>query len=177
MVSRELRQKLQAKRVSGMPRSSKAENTLPQSSSGVHRHYRQFAPAGIKNSSVLTGSSASGRVDGGATIMEYIFSHKHLIPKRQQIAPQGNRGRRYRPVPVKTPDGLGFHGCPGLQRTGFPSGLLRHDLPSLPENVTLSFSPMPSRKIYSSGMIHAFSQNGIPRVHSYRQHEKRHSPS
>ena len=26
----------------------------------------------------------------------YIASHKHLIPaKRQQIAPQGNRGRRY----------------------------------------------------------------------------------
>lgn len=33
----------------------------------------------------------------------YIASHKHLIPaKRQQIAPQGNRGRRYTTGPGET---------------------------------------------------------------------------
>lgn len=33
----------------------------------------------------------------------YIASHKHLIPaKRQQIAPQGNCGRRYTTGPCET---------------------------------------------------------------------------
>ena len=33
-------------------------------------------------------------------VKRYIVAHKHLIPaKRQQVAPQGNRGRRYRTDP------------------------------------------------------------------------------
>ena len=41
-----------------------------------------------------------GYTGGHTTVKCYIRQHKHLIPaKRKQIAPQGNRGRRYHTSP------------------------------------------------------------------------------
>ena len=38
-----------------------------------------------------------------STVKRYIAAHKHLIPvKRQLVAPQGNRGRRYTTEPCET---------------------------------------------------------------------------
>ena len=56
---------------------------------------------GIKNSSVVLDRLRQAGFDGGATIVkDYIAAHKHLLPaKRQQVAPQGNRGRRYTTAP------------------------------------------------------------------------------
>ena len=41
-----------------------------------------------------------GYTGGHTTVKCYIRQHKHLIPaKRKQVAPQGNRGRRYKTLP------------------------------------------------------------------------------
>ena len=56
---------------------------------------------GIKNSAVCFERLKSEGFPGGITIVkDYIFSHKHLLPpKHKQVAPQGNRGRRYSTQP------------------------------------------------------------------------------
>ena len=57
--------------------------------------------SGVSNSTVcLARLQAIGFSGSRSTVKRYIASHKHLIPaKRQQIAPQGNRGRRYTTAP------------------------------------------------------------------------------
>ena len=52
---------------------------------------------GVSNSTVILNRLLESGFEGRLTIVkDYIAAHKHLIPaKRQQIAPQGNRGRRY----------------------------------------------------------------------------------
>ena len=56
---------------------------------------------GIKNSSVCFECLKRQGYPGGITIVkDYIFAHKYLLPsKRQQVAPQGNRGRRFNTEP------------------------------------------------------------------------------
>ena len=57
--------------------------------------------SGVSNSSVcLERLQTMGFCGSQSTVKRYIAMHKHLIPaKRQQIAPQGNRGRRYETEP------------------------------------------------------------------------------
>ncbi len=52
---------------------------------------------GVTNSSVcLRRLQEIGYTGGLTTVKDYISSHKHLVPaKRQMVAPQGNRGRRF----------------------------------------------------------------------------------
>lgn len=56
---------------------------------------------GVSNSTVILNRLLESGFEGRLTIVkDYIAAHKHLIPaKRQQIAPQGNRGRRYTTAP------------------------------------------------------------------------------
>ena len=56
---------------------------------------------GITNSAVcLACLQAIGFPGGSTTVKDYIASHKYLVPaKRQLVAPQGNRGRRFNTVP------------------------------------------------------------------------------
>ena len=56
---------------------------------------------GVTNSSAIKDRLVDVGYSGGLTqIKEYITSHKHLIPaKRQTVAPQGSRGRRYTSAP------------------------------------------------------------------------------
>ena len=56
---------------------------------------------GVTNSSAIKDRLVDAGYSGGLTqIKEYITSHKHLIPaKRQTVAPQGSRGRRYTSAP------------------------------------------------------------------------------
>ena len=56
---------------------------------------------GITNSSVCLERLQSVGFSGGlTTVKDYIASHKHLIPaKRQLVAPQGSRGRRFTTEP------------------------------------------------------------------------------
>jgi len=56
---------------------------------------------GITNSSVCYERVAEEGYEGSlTTVKRYISSHMNLVPaKRQQVAPQGNRGRRYKTKP------------------------------------------------------------------------------
>ena len=52
---------------------------------------------GVSNSTVILNRLQESGFEGKLTIVkDYIAAHKYLLPaKRQQVAPQGNRGRRY----------------------------------------------------------------------------------
>ena len=56
---------------------------------------------GVKNSSVIFDRLIENGYTGGKTsVKTYIREHKHLLPpKRQMVAPRGNRGRRYETAP------------------------------------------------------------------------------
>lgn len=76
-----------------LPHSTKGSKKL----SGYAGLLDSFLCQGVKNSFVVLESLKQAGFEGGATIVkEYIAAHKDLIPtKRQLVAPQGNRGRRY----------------------------------------------------------------------------------
>lgn len=59
---------------------------------------------GVSNSAVILNRLRESGFEGGRTIVkDYIAAHKYLLPaKRQQIAPQVNRGRRYTTAPGET---------------------------------------------------------------------------
>ena len=96
-VSRGKLRRLKRNGFQDLPRSTKGRKHANTKLSGYTGIIDSLLQQGVKNSSVILDRLRHVGFDGGATIIkEYIASHKHLIPaKRQQIAPQGNRGRRY----------------------------------------------------------------------------------
>ena len=60
-----------------------------------------FLTKGITNSSVIYERiTEQGYTGSLSAVKSYIHEHKHLVPaKRQMVAPQGNRGRRYETDP------------------------------------------------------------------------------
>lgn len=120
---------------------------------------------GISNSSVCFDRLKENGFKGGKTIVKgYISAHKDLIPaKRQIVAPQGNRGRRYQTAPgeayqmdwgfveVNTSDGKTYRmacfamvcHCCGMRY--------------------VEFFPNARQENLFIGMLHAFSILGIPK--------------
>lgn len=94
----------------------------------------------------------------------YIASHKHLIPaKRQQIAPQGNRGRRYTTGPGETyqmdwgfTDVLNYN--EQVYRVACFAMICHHC-----GECYIEFFPNAKQENLFIGMIHAFQYMGIPR--------------
>lgn len=99
-VSRGKLRRLKRNGFQDLPRRSKGRKHAAAKPSGYTGIIDSLLRQGIKNSSVIRDRLRQAGFDGGTTIVkEYIASHKHLIPaKRQQIAPQGNCGRRYIPT-------------------------------------------------------------------------------
>ncbi len=148
-----------------LPRVTKGSKHKVTKLSGYTGLIDGMLKQGTKNSSVVLDRLRQAGYEGGATIVkEYIAAHKHLIPaKRQQVAPQGNRGRRYTTEPgeafqmdwgftkVLNPDGTEFqvacfamicHHCGQRYVEFFPN--------ARQENLFI-------------GMIHAFQYMGVPR--------------
>ena len=103
--------------------------------------------------------------EGGATIVkEYIASHKHLIPaRRQAVASQGNRGRRYRTEPGETyqmdwgfTDALDYEGR--VLRVACFAMNCHHCGQRYVE-----FFPNARQENLFIGMIHAFQYMGVPK--------------
>ena len=69
----------------------------PQILDGYSAVLDSMLRSGVSNSAVcLERLQEMGFTGSRSTIKRYIAAHKHLLPaKRQQVAPQGNRGRRY----------------------------------------------------------------------------------
>ena len=75
----------------------KKEHVLDGYSSALDNLLRN----GVSNSAVcLERLQQMGYSGSCSTVKRYIAAHKNLIPaRRQQVAPQGNRGRRYSTAP------------------------------------------------------------------------------
>lgn len=140
----------------------KAENTLLTGYTGI---IDDLLRKGVTNSSVCYDRLKEVGYKGGlTTVKTYISQHKDLVPaKRQIVAPQGNRGRRYQTDPgdsfqmdwgfVNVEDQFGHttqvacfamicHGCGQRYIEFFPN--------ARQENLFI-------------GMIHAFLYMGIPK--------------
>lgn len=100
-VSRGKLRRLKRNGFQDLPRTTKGRKHAVTKLSGYTGIIDGLLKQGTKNSSVVLDRLRAAGFDGGATIeKEYIAAHKHLIPaKRQQVAPQGNRGRRYTTEP------------------------------------------------------------------------------
>ena len=137
----------------------------PQILDGYSAVLDSMLRSGVSNSAVcLERLQEMGFTGSRSTIKRYIAAHKHLLPaKRQQVSPQGNRGRRYMTEPgeklqmdwgftkVLNPDGAEFqvacfamicHHCGQRYVEFFPN--------ARQENLFI-------------GMIHAFQYMGVPR--------------
>ena len=119
---------------------------------------------GVTNSSAIKDRIVETGYAGGLTqVKEYIAAHKHLIPaKRQTVAPQGNRGRRYTSAPgecfqmdwgfvdVETDSGNKY-------RTACFAMICHHCGKRYVE-----FFPNAKQENLFIGMIHGFRRMGIP---------------
>ena len=164
-VSRGKLRRLKRNGFQDLPRKTKGSKHKVTKLSGYTGLIDSLLRQGTKNSSVVLDRLQQAGYEGGATIVkEYIAGHKHLLPaKRQQVAPQGNRGRRYTTEPGETfqmdwgfttvlnPDGAEFqvacfamicHHCGQRYVEFFPN--------ARQENLFI-------------GMIHALQYMGVPR--------------
>ena len=120
---------------------------------------------GVSNSTVIMNRLREVGFDGGLTIVkEYIAAHRNLLPaKRQQVAPQGNRGRRYMTEPGESYQmDWGFTDV--LDPFGVVSrvacfAMICHSC----GECYIEFFPNARQKNLFIGMIHAFQCMGIPR--------------
>ena len=120
---------------------------------------------GVGNSTVILKRLQESGFDGRVTIVkDYIAAHKYLLPaKRQQAAPQGNRGRRYSTDPGETyqmdwgfTDVLDYNGQ--TYRVACFAMICHHC-----GERYIEFFPNAKQENLFIGMIHAFQYMGIPR--------------
>lgn len=120
---------------------------------------------GVSNSTVILNRLLESGFEGRLTIVkDYIAAHKHLIPaKRQQIAPQGNRGRRYTTAPGEAyqmdwgfTDVLDYDGQ--VYRAACFAMICHHCGQRYVE-----FFPNARQENLFIGMIHAFQYMGVPK--------------
>ena len=120
---------------------------------------------GVSNSAVILKRLQESGFDGKLTIVkDYIAAHKHLLPaKRQQVAAQGNRGRRYSTDPGETyqmdwgfTDVLDYNGQ--TYRVACFAMICHHC-----GERYIEFFPNAKQENLFIGMIHAFQYMGIPR--------------
>ena len=120
---------------------------------------------GVSNSTVILNRLQESGFEGKLTIVKgYIAAHKYLLPaKRQQVAPQGNRGRRYSSDPGETyqmdwgfTDVLDHDG--NIYRVACFAMICHHC-----GERYIEFFPNAKQENLFIGMIHAFQYMGIPR--------------
>lgn len=119
---------------------------------------------GISNSSVCYDRLCENGFKGGRTIVkDYISTHKHLLPaKRQIVAPQGNRGRRYTTEP-----GQSYQMDWGFVEVETDTGVT-HKIACFAMichccgQRYVEFFPNAKQENLFIGMLHAFLYMGIP---------------
>lgn len=165
-VSRGKLRRLKRNGFRDLPRSTKGRKHKATKLSGYTGLLESLLRQGVKNSSVVLEHLQQAGFDGGATIVkEYIAAHKHLIPaKRQQVAPQGNRGRRYTTAPGEAyqmdwgfTDVLDYNG--NTYRAACFAMICHHC-----GQRYIEFFPNAKQENLFIGMIHAFQYMGMPKV-------------
>ena len=120
---------------------------------------------GVTNSAVhFERLQELGYSGGLTTVKNYIATHKHLVPaKRQQVDPQGNRGRRYITAP-----GESYQMDWGFTRITNPFGneykaacfaMICHHCGKM----YIEFFPNARQENLFIGMLHAFYMLGVPK--------------
>lgn len=120
---------------------------------------------GVTNSAVhFERLQELGYSGGLTTVKNYIATHKHLVPaKRQQVDPQGNRGRRYITAP-----GESYQMDWGFTRITNPFGneykaacfaMICHHCGKM----YIEFFPNARQENLFIGMLHAFAFMGVPK--------------
>lgn len=165
-VSRGKLRRLKRNGFRDLPRSTKGRKHAVTKLSGYTGLVDSMLRQGIKNSSVVLDRLRQAGFDGGATIVkDYIAAHKHLLPaKRQQVAPQGNRGRRYTTAPGEAyqmdwgfTDVLDYNG--NTYRAACFAMICHHC-----GQRYIEFFPNARQENLFIGMIHAFQYMGIPQI-------------
>ena len=120
---------------------------------------------GITNSSVcLEHLRTVGYPGGLTTVKDYIAAHKHLVPaKRQLVAPQGNRGRRFTTEPGEAYQmDWGFTKVLDYDGTEYTAACFAMVCHHCGQRY-VEFFPNAKQENLFIGMIHAFGYMGIPK--------------
>lgn len=140
----------------------KADNTVL---SGYTSVIDNMLLSGVDNSVVILDQLQDLGYSGSlTTVKNYIRSHKELVPaQRRQVAPQGNRGRRY-----QTDPGESFQMDWGFTWVVDPDGneyrvacfaMICHHCGKM----YIEFFPNARQENLFIGMIHAFYMMGVPK--------------
>ena len=120
---------------------------------------------GITNSSVCLERLQSVGFSGGlTTVKDYIASHKHLIPaKRQLVAPQGSRGRRFTTEPGEAYQmDWGFTKVVDYDGSEYNAACFAMVCHHCGQRY-VEFFPNAKQENLFIGIIHAFGYMGIPK--------------
>ena len=164
-ISRGKLRRLKRNGFQDLPRATKGSKHKVTKLSGYTGIIDSMLKQGVKNSSVVLERLRQAGFDGGATIVtDYFAAHKHLIPaKRQSVAPQGNRGRRYTTDPGEAfqmdwgfTDALSYSGQ--AFRVACFAMICHHC-----GQRYIEFFPNARQENLFIGMTHAFQYMGVPR--------------
>ena len=120
---------------------------------------------GVKNSSVIFDRLIENGYTGGKTsVKTYIRQHKHLLPpKRQMVAPRGNRGRRYETAPGECYQmDWGFVNVETASGDTYKVACFAMICHACGKRY-IEFFPNAKQENLFIGMIHAFLYMGIPK--------------
>lgn len=140
----------------------KSETTVLSGFTGV---VDEFLRKGVKNSEVIYPMISDLGYEGSkSTLKKYITDHKDLLPApRQQVAPQGNRGRRYNTEPGESYQmDWGFVNVetdPGSSFRVACFAMICHHCGKR----YIEFFPNAKQENLFIGMIHAFAFLGVPK--------------
>lgn len=164
-ISRSRLRRLKSNGFVSKPHKLKGRKTSHTLLTGYTAIIDSLLKQGIKNASVCFDRlKAAGYCGGLTTVKNYITAHKHLIPsKRQQIAQQGNRGRRYVTEPGETYQmDWGFTKVmdyTGAEYNAACFAMICHHCGQR----YVEFFPNAKQENLFIGMIHAFRYMGIPK--------------
>ena len=164
-VSRARLRKLKKNHFQLVPHGSKGRKADYTVLSGYTSVLDNLLKLGVVNSSVhFDHLQALGYTGGLTTVKNYITGHKDLVPpKRLQVDPQGNRGRRY-----STGPGESFQMDWGFTWVTDPAGneykvacfaMICHHCGKM----YIEFFPNARQENLFIGMIHAFYMLGVPK--------------
>ena len=100
-ISRAKLRRLKANNFNEKPHGLVGQKQQTTVLSGYSAYLDKLLRQGITNSAVCLDRLREFGFEGSlSTVKRYIKAHKHLVPaKRQLVAPQGNRGRRFTTEP------------------------------------------------------------------------------
>ena len=164
-ASRARLRRLKANNFSQKPHGLVGQKQQSTVLSGYSAYLDKLLCQGITNSVVcLERLQAIGFEGSLSTVKRYIQAHKHLVPaKRQLVAPQGNRGRRFTTEPGEAYQmDWGFTKVLDYDGTEYTAACFAMVCHHCGQRY-VEFFPNAKQENLFIGMIHAFGYMGIPK--------------